>query len=236
MTIIRLLLSIAFVNGWFLHQLDVNNPAHVCQLQKSLYGLKWASRQWFAKLSSFLIQSGYSQSKANYSLFVQQISSSFIALLLYVNDVILAGSNMEEISHIKQLLYKKFQIKDLEDLKFFLGLEIARTKHGIFLSHRKYTLELLLDVGCLVSKPPSSPMNSIFKLSQTEGTPYEDVSGYKRLVGRLLYLTTIRPDISFVIRQLSQYLTNLMMSHYKVVLRVLWYVKSALGIGLVFFF
>ena len=84
---------------------------------------------------------------------------------------------------MNQLIDSQFKIKDLSDLKFFLGLEIARTKQGISLSQRKYELELLLDVGFLASKSASSPMDSTLKLSQTKVTPYEDVSSYRRLVG-----------------------------------------------------
>jgi len=103
----------------------------VCKLCKSLYGLKQASRQWFDKLSSFLIFIGFVQSQPDHSLFVKNNSSYFLALLVYVDDVILTGNSLKEIEHVKTLLHNAFKIKYLGDLKYFLGFEVARSKKGI---------------------------------------------------------------------------------------------------------
>jgi len=89
-------------------------------------------------------------------------------------------------------LHKKFRIKDLGQLHFFLGLEIARSDKGIFLNQRKYTLELLEESGFMASKPSSIAFNPTTKLSSTEGVPLDDPSSYRRLIGRLLYLTNMR--------------------------------------------
>jgi len=124
------------MNNWYLHQLDVNNaflhgelqedvymvippgvahsnPNQVCKLNKSLYGLKHASRKWYEKLTSLLIQSGYQQATSDHSLFVKVTSSSFTLLLVYVDDVILAGNSLEEFKSIKHILQTAFKIKDL---------------------------------------------------------------------------------------------------------------------------
>lgn len=117
--------------------LHTSQPGQVCKLQKSLDGLKQASKQWFAKLYSFLISSGYTQSKSDYSLSVNTTDGSLTTLLIYVDDVILTGSNEFEINHIKAALDATFRIKDLGDLKFFLGLEVARSSKGIVVNQRK---------------------------------------------------------------------------------------------------
>ncbi|XP_019418514.1 PREDICTED: uncharacterized protein LOC109329291 [Lupinus angustifolius] len=143
---------------------QTENPGMVCKLQKSIYGLKQASRQWHNKLTAVLIQSGFSKSVADYSLFVKNFESSFTAILVYVDDLILTGNNINEINHMKQLLDSEFSIKDLGKLKFFLGMEIARSTQGIFLYQRKYALDLLQETGMLAAKPSSTPMEYSTKL------------------------------------------------------------------------
>ena len=143
----------AVVQGWYLCQLDVNNAflhgdlkeevymdlppgfhskgGLVCKLTKSLYRLKQALRQWFAKFSTTLLLLGFTQSKANYSLFTKKNSTSFIALLVYVDDILIASDNKQAVDELKVMLDQQFKLKDLGDLKFFLGLEVARTTDGI---------------------------------------------------------------------------------------------------------
>ncbi|KAM2775498.1 hypothetical protein COP1_020242 [Malus domestica] len=136
MVTVRVLLSVASLRGWHLHQLDVNNAFlhgnldeevfmslppglgrngehRVCQLHKSLYGLKQASRQWFIKLSTALKAVGFQQSRSNYSLFVRRRQGNFLMLLVYVDDVILAGNNLEDIENTKLFLANRFKLKDL---------------------------------------------------------------------------------------------------------------------------
>nr|KYP49610.1 Retrovirus-related Pol polyprotein from transposon TNT 1-94 [Cajanus cajan] len=206
----------------------------VCKLQKSLYGLKQASRQWFAKLSSFLIHHGYHQSASDHSLFMKFSSSSTTALLIYVDDIVLAGNNLSEIQLITGLLDVAFKIKDLGNLKYFLGLEVARNKSGIHLSQRKYVLDILSDCGMMASRPVSTPMDYTSRLSASSGTPLADPSSYRRLLGRLIYLTTTRPDISYVVHHLSQFMSAPSTAHSQAIFRILRYLKQAPGSGLFF--
>lgn len=130
-TIIRVLLSLADVKGRYLEQLDVNNAflhgdlheevymtlphglsgydeSKVCKLQKSLYGLKQANKQWYSKLSTFLLSLGYTQSQADHSLYVKKVKHEFTELLVYVDDMVLAGNSFSEIQQVKRLLNQKF--------------------------------------------------------------------------------------------------------------------------------
>lgn len=242
MTTIRILLSLAAIHGWHLHQLDVNtaflhgdldeevymkpppglhvdDPKLVCKLERSLYGLKQASRQWNAKLTSILISCGYQQAKADYSLFTKYTSSGRTMILVYVDDLVLVGDDMSEIEFVKSLLDSKFSIKDLGTLKYFLGFAIARSSKGISLYQRKYTLDLLQDTGLIGSKPCATPMDPTLKLHKATGSIIPDASVYRRLIGRLLYLTHTRPDISYTVTHLSQFLQAPTDQHLQAALR-----------------
>lgn len=106
----------------------------VCKLHKSIYGLKHASRQWFAKFSIALLKYGFIQSKSNYSLFTKGSGSSIVALLVYVDNIIIIGNDIDAIASLKEFFHGQFKLKDLECLKYFIGLEIARLSRGIFLA------------------------------------------------------------------------------------------------------
>lgn len=225
LTTLWFLLAVASSKNWYLHQLDVDNAflhgdlvekvymrpppglscpsGTVCRLHKSLYGLKQASRQWNLKLTEALSSIGYSQSSSNYSLFVRQTSSSFTALLVYVDDIVLTGTTLSEISRVKAFLHQSFGIKDLGALKYFLGLELPRSKAGLVVNQRKYCMELISEVGLTGCKPASSPIDPAQKLSSEIGELIPDPSLYRRLVGHLQYLTTTHLDICFAVQQLS---------------------------------
>ncbi|KAK2354629.1 putative mitochondrial protein [Trifolium repens] len=257
MTTVRMFMAIAASQHWPLFQLDVNtaflhgdlneevymkpppglalpHPDLVCKLQRSLYGLKQASRQWNAKLTETLISSGYIQSKADYSLFTKQTSIGFTAILVYVDDLVMGGTDMDEITQLKALLDSKFSIKDLGHLKYFLGFEVARSKDGISLCQRKYTLDLLQDSGLLAAKPVSTPMQPQLQLQKSSRNALSDPTTYRRLVGRLLYLTHSRPEIAYAVRKLSQFLDSPTDTHMLAALHVLKFLKNSPGQGLFF--
>ncbi|XP_024028503.1 uncharacterized protein LOC112093728 [Morus notabilis] len=206
----------------------------VCKLHKSIYGLKQASRQWYSKFSQVLLQFGFTQSKADYSLFTKGSGSTFVALLVYVDDIILTGPSLTVLDFLKKFLHSQFKLKDLGSLKYFLGLEIARSSHGIVLSQRQYTLQLLEDTGFLACNPAPVPMNPRVQLSATSGDVLSDVSQYCRLIGRLLYLNLSRPDITFAVHKLSQFLAQPRSSHLQAAHYRLCYLKSSPGQGLFF--
>ncbi|CAL0329477.1 unnamed protein product [Lupinus luteus] len=210
------------------------DPALVCKLQKSIYGLKQASRQWHDKLTTTLLQIGFIKSNSDYSLFTKHTDIGFTAILVYVDDLILTGNDLIQINHTKSVLDKKFSIKDLGDLKFFLGMEVARSKQGISLYQRKYTLELLQETGFLGSKPASTPMSYNSTIHSKSGTTLEDPTSYRKLIGKLLYLTHTRPDISFSVGCLSQFLACPTDEHHKAATQVLRYLKSCPAQGIFF--
>ena len=170
---------------------------------KSIYGLKQASRQWNAKLFATIMQLGFKHSQADHSLFVYSNGSSFTALLVYVDDMIITGNDSACVAKLKSLLDQNLVIKDLGSLKYFLGLEIARSAKGISINQRKYALEVLREAGMLGCKPIKSPMEQQLKLSKANGELLKDAGQYRRLIGKLMYLTLSKPDIAYVIHRLS---------------------------------
>ncbi|CAM8966637.1 unnamed protein product [Rhodiola kirilowii] len=259
MTSVRILLSVAASKSWPIFQLDVNNaflhgsldeevymelpPGYnsvvkqqgkVCRLLKSLYGLKQASRQWFSKFTDSLLQFGFKQSMHDYSLFTLTSDGVFLALLVYVDDIILTGTSEKKIQEVKDYINNRFSTKDLGPLKYFLGLEVARTDKGIFINQRKYATELLEDTGLLGCKPSKIPMDSKHTLSLSKSALCADSTQYRRLVGRLIYLNVTRPDLSYPVHVLSQFMAAPCQDHYNAALKVLRYVKNAPGQGIFF--
>ena len=204
----------------------------VCKLNKSLYGLKQASRQWFAKLSNAILELGFVQFKADYSLFTFTKGSVFVALLVYVDDILLTGNVESYITHLKGMLDTRFKLKDLGPIQYFLGIEIARSKTGIALNQRKYTLEILQDTGLASSKPFNTPMEQNIKLSTTSGVLLKDPTQFRRLIGRLMYLTMTRPDITYAVHLLSQYLSKPREPRLKAAFRSVKYIKGSPRQGL----
>ncbi|XP_016199009.1 uncharacterized protein LOC107639969 [Arachis ipaensis] len=133
---------------------------------------------------------------------------------------------MEEIRNVKKVLDEKFKIKDIGRLKYFLGLKFAHSSKGLAICQRKYTLDLLEEFGTLGAKPASTPMHYSAALSKNLGTKLSDSLWYRKLVGRLLYLTNTRPDISYAVGCLSQFLDCPTDQHFQVGLHVLRYLKG----------
>ncbi|XP_019164260.1 PREDICTED: uncharacterized protein LOC109160420 [Ipomoea nil] len=211
---------------------ESDTPDQVCKLKRSLYGLKQASRQWNAKLTKALQVDGFQQSSADPSLFTKAVDNSFIALLIYVDDILVAGTDSKQIQGLKQMLDDSFKIKDLGQLNYFLGIEAIRSPNGLNLCQRKYTLDILQENGFLDAKPAKTPCSQSHKLTSTDGILLHKPEIFRRLVGKLLYLTNTRPDIAYAVQQLSQYVdkprdTQLAAAH-----RVLRYLKGSPGKGL----
>ncbi|XP_016165310.1 uncharacterized protein LOC107607930 [Arachis ipaensis] len=159
---------------------------------------------------------------------------TFTAILVYVDDLVLAGNCLEEINRINKVLDDAFRIKDIGKLKYFIGMEVARSSKGIALYHRKYVLDLLSEYDMTNAKPVTTSMDYSTKLSKDCAAPFQDIFLCRRLVDRLLYLTNTRLDISFAVGKLSQCLDCSTISHHQAVLRVLKYLRLVPARGLFF--
>lgn len=225
---VRILLSLATNLDWPLHQLDVKNAflngdleeeiymnsppgfehrfgTKVCKLEKSLYGLKQSPRAWFETFTQSVKKQGYSQGQADHTLFTKFSSKGKIAALVYVDNIILTGDDEVELARLKKNLAAEFEIKDLGSLRYFFGMEVARSKRGIVVSQQKYILDLLEETGMSDCRLADTPMDPNGKLWE-KGSVFVDVGRYQRLVGKLIYLSHTRPDIAFSMSVVSQFM------------------------------
>ncbi|KAI5339023.1 hypothetical protein L3X38_018295 [Prunus dulcis] len=255
---IRTILSLALSYHWPLQQLDVRNaflngylqeevymkqppgfhdpshPQYVCRLHKALYGLKQAPRAWFQRLSAFLLAQHFVHSHSDASLFIRRSSSCTVYVLVYVDDIIVTGSPSSSVNHFIDHLCSTFDSRRMGELNFFLGMEINRFSDHLFLSQTRYAVDLLTRFHLTECKPSPTPLPSDTRLSCLDGDPLPDPSTYRSMVGGLQYLTLSRPDISFAVNQVCQFMHNPRTSHLQVVKRIFRYIKGTLEQGLIF--
>lgn len=147
----------------------------------------------------------------------------------------ITGDDTEEIKKLKKVLATEFEVKDLGQMKYFLGMEIARSRDGIMVSQRKYTLDLLKETGMLGCKPSDVPMDPNLKLyGRTPDQKSADKGQYQKLVGKLIYLSHTRPDICFYVSMTSRFMNDPSEAHMEAVMKILRYLKSCPGAGLMF--
>ncbi|GJW57411.1 ribonuclease H-like domain-containing protein [Tanacetum coccineum] len=223
---IRIVLSLAVSRDWPIHQLDVTNaflhghlsetvcmhqpprfvdpnkPNYVCHLQRSLYGLKQASRAWFQRFASYATRVGFQHTSS--STFLQRIIAS---------------------------LHSEFAMTDLGSLNYFLGISAQGSASGLFLSQSKLANEILERAHMQKCNPYRIPVDTESKLG-SDGDPVSDPTLYRSLAGTLQYLTFTRPDLSYAIQQICLYMHDPRNPHYTALKRILRYVRDTLDYGL----
>ncbi|RVW94488.1 Retrovirus-related Pol polyprotein from transposon RE1 [Vitis vinifera] len=206
----------------------------VCKLKKSLYGLKQSPRAWFGRFTKSMRAFGYRQSNSDHTLFLKKQHGKITTLIVYVDDMVVTGNDPEERKALQNYLSREFEMKDLGPLKYFLGIEVSRSSEGIFLSQRKYALDLLQETGMSGCQPVNTPIEEGLKLCVEPNQVSTDKGRYQRLVGRLMYLAHTRPDLAYALSVVSQYMHNPGEQHMNAVMRILRYLKNAPGKGILF--
>ncbi|KAL5754948.1 hypothetical protein ACOSP7_023168 [Xanthoceras sorbifolium] len=259
LTTIRLVLKIVAAENLHLEQLDVKTAfLHgdleeeiymrqpegfkeagkenlVCRLKKSLYGLKQAPRQWYKKFDSFMSSSGFTRCQADHCCYIKRFDNSFIILLLYVDDMLVAGSDMQEIMNLKRELSKQFAMKNLGAAKQILGMRIKRdTKSGtLLLSQAEYIKKVLSRFNMQDAKPVSTPLGVHFRLSKEQSPKTEEERThmakvpYASAIGSLMYaMVCTRPDIAQAVGAVSRYMNNPGKIHWEAVKWILRYLRG----------
>ena len=255
---IRVLFSIALDLSWPLHQLDVSNTflygdldekvfmeqppwyiaqgesSEVCLLKKAIYGLKQSPRTWFHKFSQLLFSYGFVCTVYDLTVMRKRTPHGCVILAVYVDDIIITGSDNAEVTTTKAYLAQHFVTRDLSPPRYFLGLEIAYRQRQMSICQRKYALDLLEETGTPGCKPASSPMEQNVDWWDNATALLEDAGLYRRLVGKLIFLTVTRPDISYAVSVLIQFMQAPRTINLEGVYRVLAYLKRAPGKGLLY--
>ena len=151
---------------------------------------------------------------------------------VYVDEIIIGGQDLKEIAIVKRQLQNKFKIRDLGTLKYFLGLEIARNSSGIHISQRKYASEIVQEAGLLGCKPVVTPIEQNVKFMPDTSEPLKNPTYYRKLIGKLIYLTITRPDLTYAVSILTQFMEKPCKNHMEAVLRVIKNVKGDIGLCL----
>ncbi|RVW25707.1 Retrovirus-related Pol polyprotein from transposon RE1 [Vitis vinifera] len=209
---VRLFISIAASQQWMIHQLDIKNAFLHGDLEEEVY---LEQPPGFVAQGDKEIQAfGMNKSEKDHSVFYKKSAAGIILLVVYVDDIVITGNDHAGISDLKTFMHSKFHTKDLGELKYFLGIEVSRSKKGMFLSQRKYVLDLLKETD--------------------DGDPFYNPERYRRVVGKLNYLTVTRPDIAYAVSVVSQFTSAPTIKHWAALEQILCYLKKAPGLGILY--
>jgi transposase InsO family protein len=267
MTTIRLVLSMVAAENLELQQMDVKtaflhgdldediymvqpegylskgNEELVCRLKKSLYGLKQAPRQWYKKFDSFMHEIKFVRTEADHCCYFKRFGDGYIILLLYVDDMLIAGTSAQEVSKMKEQLSKRFAMKDLGDAKQILGMRIERDRVAgkLYLSQAEYVRKVLKRFSMENAKPVNVPLGSQFKLSSKDSPKSQEERAqmqktpYASAIGSLMYaMVCTRPDIAHAVGVVSRFMSNPGRKHWEAVKWVLRYLRSTTDQALCF--
>ncbi|KAH9716509.1 retrovirus-related pol polyprotein from transposon RE1 [Citrus sinensis] len=255
---IRIILTMAVNNDWLLRQVDINNaflngdltetvympqpegfedknrPSYICKLERALYGLRQAPRAWFDKLKGALISWGFKNSRSDTSLFFRRVESKIVIMLIYVDDIIITGSDNQGIEEVIKDLDTSFALKDLRNLNFFLGIQVIRSQNSILLSQEKYVQDLLAKIEMTECKGIETPFSTSEKLQKDVGNRFHDPTLYRSVIGSLQYAVLTRPELAFSVNKLSQFMSDPRQPHWVACKRVLRYLKNTMNLCLRF--
>ncbi|GKF23505.1 zinc finger, CCHC-type containing protein, partial [Tanacetum coccineum] len=203
-----------------------DNEHKVCKLVKSLYGLKQAPKQWYQKFDEVVLSSGFhlnQSDKCVYSKF--DSSGKSVIICLYVDDMLIFGTDQNQVDKTKKFLSSRFSMKDMGEADVILGVKIKRENKGIVITQSHYIEKILKKFNREDCSPVSTPMDPVEKLKPNTGKPVDQLK-YSSAIGCLMYaMTSTRPDIAYVVGRLSRFTSNPSRHHRKAITRVFKYLR-----------
>ena len=203
-------------------------------LKKALYGLKQAPRAWYNRIDEHLHKLGFVKSLSEAMLYVKGTDANLIIVYVYVDDLLVRGSDKTLIEEFKTEMFNVFEMTDLGLMSYFLGMEVKQSNDGIFICQQKYAKEILKKFHMESCKSTSTPMNLKEKFSKNDRTNKVDEGQYRSLIGCLIYLTATRLDIAFVVSSLSHFMHCASELHLQVAKRIVRYIKGTISYGIKF--
>lgn len=232
----------AFLNGTLEEEVYVEQPAGyvkdgqadmVYKLKKALYGLKQAPRAWYTRIDSYFLEHEFQRCPYEHTLYVKTDEQGNVVIVcLYVDDLIITGSNSKLIAEFREALASQFEMTDMGLMSYFLGIEVLQTEQGIFISQRKYAADILRRFKMESCNPIMTPVQERLKLEKDGPGDFVNPTLYKQLVGSLRYLTSTRPDITFGVGLISRFMEAPRQSHMMAAKRILKYIKGTQGDGI----
>ncbi|GJW09565.1 putative ribonuclease H-like domain-containing protein [Tanacetum coccineum] len=211
---------------------DHDNPDKVYKVVKALYGLHQASRAWYETLANYLLGNGFIRGKIDQTLFIKKQKGDIVLIQVYVDNIIFGFTNKELCTGFKKLMKDKFQTSSMGELTFFLGLQVQQKEDGIFISQDKYVDEIFKKFNYTDVKSASTPIDLEKPLVKDRDANDVYVHPYRSMIGSLMYLTTSRPNIMFVVCAFARFQVTPKTSHLLAVKRIFRYLKGKPTLGL----
>ncbi|GJU59457.1 putative ribonuclease H-like domain-containing protein [Tanacetum coccineum] len=211
---------------------DPDFPDKVYKVEKALYGLHQAPRAWYETLSTYLLDNGFQRGKIDKTLFIKRDKSDILLVQVYVDDIIFGSTKKSLCTEFEKMMHKKFQMSSMDELTFFLGLQVKQKEDGIFISQDKYVTEILKKFGFSDVKTASTPMETHKPLLKDADGEVVDEHLYRSMIGSLMYLTSSRPDIMFAVCACARFQVNPKISHLHAVKRIFRYLIGQPKLGL----
>jgi hypothetical protein len=234
----------AFLNGPIEEEVFVTQPPgyevknqenKVYRLKKALYGLKQAPRAWNRRIDKFLIDIGFVKCVTEHGVYVKKHDEKgLIVMCLYVDDLLITGSNDKYISEFKSDLKREFEMTDPDHMTYFLGIEFLRTDQGILMHQTRYAKEILKKFEMDKCNSALSPVEPRLQLSKSTEEEDVDPTSYRQLIGSLRYLCNTRPNLAYSVGIVSRFMDKPKSSHLIAVKRILRYVKGTIDYGVFF--
>lgn len=204
----------------------------VCKLNKSLYGLKQASRCWNAKFTNFLKSYGFTQTESDHCVFTSYINNVKVTIIIYVDDGLIFCSNQEILNLVIEALKTNFCVRIL-DLNYFVGLEIVKSEYAIRITQKRYVEQIIQRFNMSDAHSCSTPVDPNVSLTNCNNDGETVNFPFREAVGSLLFLASVsRPDISFAVNLVCRYVNNPSIEHVKAVKRILRYLIATKHIGI----